>query len=506
MKKKLLILLGIIIIGGGAAGVSWKMGLIGSATESTDAAFVAKVSEITGATSGVSNRYAGVVEPQQTVKVELESGRSVKEVQVEVGDEVKEGQLLFEYDLSSIEDSLEEAQLEYDQLVNEANSLTEQIAALEKEKKSASKDNQLSYTIEIETDKMNLKKNEYNQKSKQAEITKLQEATGNTEVRSTIDGVIQKIDTSKLSTGDDSDTTDTSSYSDNSSGDSNAFITILSTGAYRIKGTVNELNASDIVEGEPVIIRSRVDETQTWNGTMGNIDRDSATTSSSDSYYGMIDSSGDSQTTSSTYPFYVDLDSSDGLMLGQHVYIEKDEGQEEQKSGLWLSEAYIVDADTDSPYVWARDDSKKLEKRSVILGQYDENLGEYEIADSLEKGDYIAYPSDLLEVGMSTTTDSSQAIDMEVTSDDYSDDYSDDTSLDDVDSEEPSAEEDMEELDDTDMTDADLEADDSDLEEIADDGTMDLDMGDLSEDSADISSADSSDMEDLSDADLSEAE
>ena len=68
-------------------------------------------------------------------------------------------------------------------------------------------------------------------------------------------------------------------------------------------------------------------------------------------------------------------------MLGQHVYIEMDEGQESQKTGIWLSEVYIVDADTDSPYVWAADKKGKLEKRSVILGQHDEELGEYEIAD-----------------------------------------------------------------------------------------------------------------------------
>ena len=61
-----------------------------------------------------------------------------------------------------------------------------------------------------------------------------------------IDGVIQKIDTSKLTTEDNSSVDDTdsgdSSYSDDSSSEgSNAFITILSTGAYRIKGTVNEI-------------------------------------------------------------------------------------------------------------------------------------------------------------------------------------------------------------------------------------------------------------------------
>ena len=99
----------------------------------------------------------------------------------------------------------------------------------------------------------------------------------------------------------------------------------------------------------------------------------------------MMDASGDSQTSSTTYPFYVELQSSEGLMLGQHVYIEPDEGQEEKKEGLWISEFYIVDADTNSPYVWAADKDKRLVKKSVILGQYDETLGEYEIVEGLTK-------------------------------------------------------------------------------------------------------------------------
>ena len=270
MKKRILILLGILIIGGGAAGVCWKTGVFGQQEVSGDVIYVTLISEINGDAAGVSNRYAGTVEPQETVEVELESGRSVKEVQVKTGDQVKKGQLLFEYDLSSIQDSLEEAQLELSRLKNEESSLNDQIATLEKEKKQASQDNQLSYTIEIETNKMNLKKNEYNQKSKQAEIDKLQSATGNTEVRSSIDGVIQKIDTSKLSTDDgdslDDSANDMSSSSDTGSGSSNAFITILSTGSYRVKGTVNELNIQNIVEGEPVIVRSRVDSSQIWHG------------------------------------------------------------------------------------------------------------------------------------------------------------------------------------------------------------------------------------------------
>lgn len=137
---------------------------------------------------------------------------------------------------------------------------------------------------------------------------------------------------------------------------------------------------------------------------MGSVDRESANSQNESTYaWGMMDASGDSQTSSTTYPFYVELEQSEGLMLGQHVYIEIDEGQEEKKEGIWLSEFYIMDADTNSPYVWAADENKRLEKRSVVLGQYDENLGEYEIADGLTKKDCIAYPSELLTEGMKTT-------------------------------------------------------------------------------------------------------
>lgn len=406
MKKRVLIVGGILIAVAVAGGLFWKYYGSSQNAAGGEVAYVSSISMITGYSSGITNRYAGVVEAQETVEVNLESGRNVSELNVETGQEVKKGQLLFEYDLSSIQEDLQQAQLDLDRLKNEALSLNEQIVTLEKEKQKASSDNKLSYTIEIETNKMNLKKNEYDQKSKEAEIQKLQNATVNTEVRSEIDGVIQKIDASKMTSGDGDvlDSSSSSSYLSSSDSSSGAFITILSTGAYRIKGTVNEQNVADIVAGEPVIIRSRVDDTLIWRGTMGTVDTESASSNdNSSAFYGMVSSSS-SQTTSSTYPFYVELEVSDGLMLGQHVYIEKDEGQEDKKNGLWLSEYYIVDADTDSPYVWAVDDNKKLEKRSVVLGQYDADLAEYEIADGLTVDDCIAYPSVSLIEGMSTST------------------------------------------------------------------------------------------------------
>lgn len=446
MKKRIIIVLGILIAAGGiGSGVWYHFNGSGQSGSGDTVVYVSKVSVITGAETAATNRFAGVVEPQETVNVKIESGRKVKEVQVKTGEEVKKGQLLFEYDLSSIEDDLKQAQLDLDRLKNEQISLTEQISTLEAEKKKAKAEDQLSYTIEIETNKMNLKKNEYSQKSKQSEIDKLQSATQNTEVRSEIDGVIQKIDTSKM-TSDDGDSVDDSSAMDStsssdSSSDSSAFITILSTGAYRVKGKVNEQNRDSIVPGEAVIIRSRVDSSKTWKGTMGSIDVNNGTSddSSNDMYFGMSSTSSDDQTTSTSYPFYVELDSSENLMLGQHVYIERDIGQDDQKDGLWLSDYYILDTDTNEPYVWAANDKNRLEKRYVTLGKHDDDLGEYEIVDGLTKKDAIAFPTEALEEGEKTEIgDLAQTMsggadgitDMESSADDFTEPDMDESSTD----------------------------------------------------------------------------
>ena len=202
---------------------------------------------------------------------------------------------------------------------------------------------------------------------------------------------------------DDSSAMDSMSSSDSST-DNSAFITILSTGAYRVKGKVNEQNRDSIIPGEAVIIRSRVDSSKTWKGTMGSIDVNNGTSEddSNDMYFGMSSTDSDDQTSSTSYPFYVELDSSEDLMLGQHVYIERDLGQDEQKDGLWLSDYYILDTDTNEPYVWAANDKNRLEKRYVTLGKHDDELGEYEIVDGLTKKDAIAFPTGSLEEGEKT--------------------------------------------------------------------------------------------------------
>lgn len=124
------------------------------------------------------------------------------------------------------------------------------------------------------------------------------------------------------------------------------------------------------------------------------VDLENPNSNQNNDYYSS-DSSGEN---SSSYPFYVDLDSVEGLMLGQHVYIEMDYGQTETKEGIWL-EQYYIEMEEEEPFVWAANDRDRIEKRKVTLGEYDEDLMKYEVVDGLTKDDYIAFPDVTVEEG-----------------------------------------------------------------------------------------------------------
>ena len=71
-----------------------------------------KVSRIMNQYAGVSNRYNGVVETQDSYEVNVDSSRTISEIKVEVGDEVEEGQTLVTYDTSDLTMKIEQAKLE----------------------------------------------------------------------------------------------------------------------------------------------------------------------------------------------------------------------------------------------------------------------------------------------------------------------------------------------------------------------------------------------------------
>ena len=388
-KKTVAILCAVLVVILAGVGLLWYFFRNSGTKEDETVVYVNTVSQLTGILqgNGLQNRFAGTVESKNTWKVEKNTEKTVKEVYVEVGQAVQQGTPLFSYDTDQFQANLEQARLDLERGQNEISSMRDNISQLQKEKKSAPKDQQANLTLEIQQAELDLKKKEYEVKSKQSEIDGLESDIVNATVVSEIAGVVKTIN------NDDSNTMNYYGNSDNS------FITVLETGTFQVKASINEQNMGSVSEGMRVVVHSRADSEKTWMGTVSKIDLENA--QAAGNMYGMMSSDG-SATQSSNYPFYVDLDSSDGLMLGQHVYVEPDNGQgAEPKTGLWLPEYYINDIDT-APYVWADNGKNRLEKRSVDLGAYDGTMMEYEIKGGLTEEDAITFPEDGLEEGMTT--------------------------------------------------------------------------------------------------------
>lgn len=392
-KKKIIILstAAVVVIAAAAILIFMLLSKSGSASDK-GTVYVEAVSTLsgTGNNTGVLNRYTGVVDPQETVEVQKSSDKTVKEILVKEGDEVSAGTPLFTYDTDEISLKLSQAELDLEGLNNDISALYTQISQTEKEKASAPQSEQLSYTTQIQSLQNDVRRAEYNKKSKQAEIEQIKASLNNATVTSEIAGAVKSINPE----GTDS------------FGNSAPFMTIIATGNYRIKGKANEQNMRTLYEGEPVIVHSRLDESQTWKGQISKIDTEPA---QNDPNGTVIYSNSSGNEPSSNYNFYVELeDAAADLILGQHVYIEPDAGQNDAKEGLWLMEGYFV-IDGNNAYVWTKNSKNKLEKREVTLGDYDSELGEYEVLSGLTAEDYIAWPMASFEEGLNCTTDMSKA-------------------------------------------------------------------------------------------------
>ena len=316
--------------------------------------------------------FAGVVVSENITEIQKDHEMTVEELFVRSGDDVKAGQELFRYDTQKLQLALDKARLELEQMEATIESYEQQILELEKERSKAKESNKLEYTIQIQTVQLDLKEAQINIKAKEAAVEQSEALMENAVVTAPVSGRIQSVNEN----GTDS------------FGNPVAYITIQQTGSYRVKGTLGELQRGAIMEGTRLEILSRTDD-GLWTGTVTLIDYESPVQDNQNMmYYG---TGSDEMTTSSKYPFYVELDATEGLLLGQHVYLRL-EGQEETAAGLSIGSAFICYEESDgSTYVWA-EKRGKLEKRPVTLGEYNMMNDSYVVESGLTEADYIAFP------------------------------------------------------------------------------------------------------------------
>ena len=331
--------------------------------------------EVLASQGGIApgDRFSGLVVSEHVTQIKKDDDKTVAELLVKAGDDVKQGQGLFSYDTEELQLTLDKQRLEVEQLNASIENYKSEIKSLERERDKTGGTTRLQYTVQIQTAQVDLKEAELKLKTKESEVAKSEELLANATVTSPVDGRVQAI-------------------SEEGATDNNGkplpYITIQQIGSYRVKGILGELQRGAVAEGSRMRLISRTDDSQTWTGTVTLVDYENPSQGSDyDRYYGM---SSNEMTSSSKYPFYVELDSTEGLILGQHLYLEilTEEGQ---TTGPSISAAFVCYNEDGSAYVWA-ENRGKLEKRDVVLGEYNSMADTQEITEGLSLEDYIAFP------------------------------------------------------------------------------------------------------------------
>lgn len=340
--------------------------------------YVQKVSTIIGS-SYTENRYSGVVESSETVDINQDGNKSITDMYVEAGQKVSKGDKLFSYDTTEASNSIAQKKLDIEAQNNEIQAQNNTIADYKAELNKGG--DKVEIQARINDASFAIRQAQNTIKATQTEIDQLNKQIENSTVLSTIDGITKEVNK-------DGGTDE--------SGNQKPLVSITQTTDFRVKGSISEMGT--ISEGTSVIVRSRVNEDQIYKGTVTKVETDPQS-NSNNNFYGA-----DSSESASKYPFYVSLDNNKGLMLGQHVYIEADNGQSTKKKGIWLDASFIVSDDNGNSYVWVSEKGK-LKKRKVELGKTDEETYTTKIKSGLSVDDYIAWADDSYSEGMKTTTE-----------------------------------------------------------------------------------------------------
>ncbi len=327
-----------------------------------------------GIAAAAGERYAAMVVSEDVSEIQRDATKTIEELYVAVGDQVKAGDKLFSYDLEALELEHEKQLLELEKMRNEQTGYSEQLPKLEQQLQYTYNEADKSrLTLEINTLKTTILENDYQIIAKEKSIADLEEMLSNVDVVSPVDGTVRSV---------------------NEDQSAQYYISIQQEGAYRVKGSLNEMNMyNGLMPGTRVRAYSRMEDGAFWDGTVLSVDVDEPSQDQGDYWYGGMM---DPMTSTSNYAFYVELDSTEGLLLGQHVYVELAPAAESE--GLWIPESFFVEMGFDeatgntTATLWVAGNGDKITSRSVVLGMYDGMKGSYEVLEGLSSEDYVADP------------------------------------------------------------------------------------------------------------------
>lgn len=395
MKKKakkpvLGIIIALLLIGGGVGGWFYFQSTVAPAGENT--VYVQSVSDILGlGYTGINNRYSGIIEPKDVIKINPEQSLTVDVCYVKAGDSVTAGDPLFAYDVDSLNLSYEQLLIDITGLENTIIAGTEELANLDKQIERYKNKPDKLYELKLKRQEVDLsiKKSRYSLSAKEESAREMEAAIAESVIKSPVTGRIRSV---KEDNG--------AAMYYGVAQEEDAYITIVAGTDFCVKGVVSEQTIHRLYEGMPVRITTRTADSTQYSGEIYKIS--SEPESNSNGYY--YDS--DMQNSASKYAFYVSVDSIEGLLVGQHVYLEPGKDDSTPESNVLLLPGYYlfdISESADEAYVYADKDGR-IEKRLVTLGSYAAETDSYEILSGLSLQDKIAFPDESVQPGMGTAT------------------------------------------------------------------------------------------------------
>lgn len=344
-----------------------------------------------------------VPENEQKIYAEVENGE-IKEFKVEENQKVKEGDTLFIYDETQLQNEINAAVRARDMVNNSSAAIENQITQLAKQIEQMKKDQKKSdgsVEGEVITDEtirqFELEKNQLqleleNSKAEvanaQAQINELDEAKKALTVTSKISGTIVKVNKNQERTED---------------GIAEPVIHIVSDEPFKVVGTMSEFDAVKMKQEQSVIIRPKVYKDREWKGNV-----ESVSEYPTDDGAGEMDMYG-MESSVTMYPFKVAItDDTSELRQGFHVSLEVSVGSDEKKVVVphmaILDDVMIgfgdeeygmmddmfgsgeMDSLEESPYVYVLVDGV-LERRDIETGEMNDEF--MEVMSGVELGELV---------------------------------------------------------------------------------------------------------------------
>ncbi|MFX3623265.1 MAG: efflux RND transporter periplasmic adaptor subunit [Ectobacillus sp.] len=307
----------------------------------------------------------------------------VKDIFVQEGEEVQQGQKLFSYENTELSLQMQQLELEkkiaamrYEQGKEKIKSLKNDI----KKAKDADADDTVLQPLEAQ-----LKEAEFQQKTAdlenekiQLQIQELQKKQNDLTVYSKSGGIVQALDKE-------------AAQSNVVLGQAKPIMQIASKDPFQIKGTLTELQKAQIQKDQTVKVTAKAVPNKTWTGKIIEVSEYPAANENSQA------ASMQGQQMISYYSYTASLDSQDGLAPGYHVSLQVNLSSQKIVA---VPRSSIVEED-DSSYVFIKD-GKQLDKRKVTTGMGD---GEWvEVLEGVKQGDKVVKnPSSKLRDGMDVT-------------------------------------------------------------------------------------------------------